>query len=541
MKRLTLLLILTLSFGAIAQNHSKKSIRFIFESIHDHLGNLDVESKRVQLFDRENRLLYEADLYQATELDEQFFYYDDKGRLLRDHRIFHKEHESGDYRMEYDTKGNLIKETNVNDIDEVLEVKEMTYDAKGNMLTQTVSFLHHLENKMIMESNFSFKYDDKGSLIEKSGWENEKQDEKVTYKYDITAADHTTKRYNAKGDITEKWVEKYDAKGNIIQEVHAQYNNGMMKQVTIDLTYDEHNHVLKETMTKSGSTMSKVIDFEYVYDEFGNWIERKETKSMGAKVTPGVHLKRHIEYYEQTDYNHPPMELDESFIFETHEGEDFKVFQETHVRINNNQGNLEWVVRRNGQAIYQIDEFEYHKDGKLDKVIHLTHEHKDHAYTSAKYNAKGLLVEETSHNDNGAEEERITYEYNDKDQLIKKLEHWGTKIVMDETFEYDATGKLIKEIEIEEGEKTTITYEYDAQGNISKETYDPEAKGEEISRVEYTYENGKLVKMQEFEGKKSTTPTDETHFHYDDRGEVIKKADYRDGKVHAEVEYVYFD
>lgn len=541
MKRLVVILCLSLSIGAFAQNHSKKPIRFIFESIHDHLGNLDVNSKKVQLFDREHRLLYEADLYEATELDEQFFYYDKDGKLLRDHRIFHKEHESGDYRMEYDAKGNLIKETNVNDIDEVLEVKNMTYDAKGNMLTQDVSFLHHLENKMIMESEFAFKYDDKGVLMEKSGWENEKRDEKVTYKYEITAADKTTKRYNAKGDITEKWVEKYDSEGKLIQEVHARYNNGQMKQVTIDIKYDEHGHIIQEIMTKSGSSMQKFVDFEYKYDEYGNWTERKQTKKMGAKVTPGAFLKRHIEYYEDTDYNHPPMEMDESFIFETHEGESFKVFQETHVRINNNQGNLEWVVRRNGQALFQVDEFEYHADGKLDKVIHLTHEHKDHAYTEAKYNAKGLLVEETSHSSTGAEEERTTYEYNDKDQLVKSEERWGTKIILEETFEYDDKGRLIKEVEIEEGEKMTITYEYDASGHLIKETYDPDAKGEEMSRIEYTYDGDKLVKILEFEGKKSTTPTDETRLTYDDRGEVIKKSDYRDGKVHAEVEYVYFD
>jgi YD repeat-containing protein len=541
MKRLAILFGLGVSIAAFAQNHTEKPIRFIFESIHDHLGNLDVNSKRVKLFDREHRLLYEADLYEATELDEQFFYYDKEGRLLRDHRIFHKPHESGDYRMEYDAKGNLVKETNMNDLDEVIEIKEMTYDGRGNMLTQEVSFFHHLDNKMIMESSFSFKYDDKGNLIEKTGWEGEKPNEKVTYKYAISPTEMSTKRYNSRGDITEKWVDNYDSEGKLIKEIHARYSNGRMKQVTIDLEYDEHGHILKETMTRSGSSIQKTIDFEYVYDEYGNWIERKETKKMGAKVTPGVHLKRHIEYYEDTDYNHPPMEMDESFIFETHEGEEFKVFQETHVRINNNNGDLEWVVRRNGPDLFQVDEYEYHKDGKLDKVFHLTHEHKDHAYSEMTYNDKGQLEKETSHSHTGSKEEETVYEYNAQGQIIKKTEHWGTKEILVETFEYDKEGRLTQEVEIEEGEKITITYTYDANGKLVKEVMDPDAKGEEVSRVEYVYEGDKLIKILEFEGKKSTTPTDETCLTYDERGEVIKTADYRGGKIHAEVDYVYFD
>ena len=156
MKNFALVLALIFTTNLIAQNHSEKPIRFIFESIHDHLGNLDINSKRVQLFNTDHQLIYEADLYDGKELDEQFFYYTASGDLLRDHRIFHQEHESGDYRMTYDDLGNLIAETNYNDLGQIIESITMTYDSKGNMLSQIFQELHTYENVLIVESSFVF-------------------------------------------------------------------------------------------------------------------------------------------------------------------------------------------------------------------------------------------------------------------------------------------------------------------------------------------------------------------------------------------------
>ena len=48
-------------------------------------------------------------------------------------------------------------------------------------------------------------------------------------------------------------------------------------------------------------------NFEYSYDAFGNWTERKEFKKSGARESQGAHLKRIIEYYEESEYKHPPL------------------------------------------------------------------------------------------------------------------------------------------------------------------------------------------------------------------------------------------
>ncbi|MBD3635962.1 MAG: hypothetical protein HUJ25_01365 [Crocinitomicaceae bacterium] len=544
MKRILLILSLVVATGISAQNHSEKPIRFIFESIHDHLGNLEMNSKRVQLFSPDHRLLYEADLYDGKELDEQFFYYDEEGRLLRDHRIFHQPHESGDFRMKYDDRGNLIEEVNVDDLDRVLERKTMTYDNQGNMITKKVEFLHKEQGQMIPESYFEYTYAD-GKIASKEGWENEKEDETVKYAYEHGDNQETVSKYNSSGKITEQWVQKWDDKGRLIQDVHTTYESGSPISKTIDFMYDEFGHIVTETMHKSNSKLQKQIIFEYTYDEYGNWIERKEQKIMGAKHSQGVHLIRHIEYYEHSEYEHPPMELDESFVWKKEDGEDVKVFQETHVRINNNDGQLEWVVRRNGPTLYQVDEYEY-KDGKLDRINHLSNSEKENAYTLAKYNDKGEQIEITSYSFDGHVDERETFEYDSKGRLIKKEEygidptHGGLQAVFTEEYKYNGENQITEVDLTEYGSEYVVTYEYDASGNVIKVVLNPQEKGEESLTTTYTYKNGKLVESADFEGK-SKESHDKTTYEYDDRGELIRSARYKDGVLYSEVDYVYFE
>ena len=537
MKWISIVLTLVLSGTVLAQNHSSKPIRFIFESIHDHLGNLDVNSKRVKLFSKkDHHLIYEADLYEGKELDEQFFYYKD-GKLQRDHRIFHNPHESGDYRLIYDSNGNLIEERNVDGDGEMVEKKTMTYDKDGNMLTHKVEFLHRTEGKMITEDYFEFKYEN-GKLIEKVGFEGEKEERKVTYKYKQDANSKTVMRYGPDGQITEKWVDEWDDKGRLTKKVHSQYINGVERAKTIDFTYDEHGHILTETMSKSGSSVKMVVSFEYVYDDHGNWIERKETKKKGARETPGPHIKRHIEYYEHDDYDHSPMEVDETYEYETRGGERVKVFVESHTRINNNEGQLEWVVRRNGPTLFQVDEYEY-KDGKLDKVIHLQNEWKENAYSTAKYNDAGKIVELNSYSHEGSVDDQIVYEYNKDGKLTKKHETTLGKTVLLEEYEYGDNGKQSK-LHLEElGAVYDITYEYDAAGNLIKEVSKPAAKDEETVTTKYEYnDKGWLIKKSHFYGK-SKEAHDETVYEYDEWGEMLASMRSKKGVLTTEVRYVY--
>ena len=543
MKWISFILCIVLSSGIIAQNHSKKPIRFIFESIHDHLGNLEMNSKKVQLFSPNHDLLYEADLYDGKELDEQFFYYTADGKLLRDHRIFHQEHESGDFRMTYDDKGNLIQETNYNDIAQVLERITMTYDADGNMITEKKEFLHSYEGVMKIESNFTFTYEN-GKIATKKGYEDEKEDQIITYKYKHEAGSETISRYNSSDVILEKWISKFDEKGRLLSKIHSVYSGGTVITKTIDFTYDEYDHILTEVLSKSNSSVKKQIIFEYKYDEYGNWTERTEKKIMGVRETEGVSLKRVIEYYEHDEYEHPAMELDESFDWIKLGGKDVKSIQETHVRINNNEGQIEWVVRRDGQTLYQVDEYEY-KDGKLDRVNHLNNSKKENAYTVAKYNEKGLTSEIVSYSYDGKVDERTTFKYDDKGILIRKEEqftgksHGPLKTTLVEEYKYDGSGKLIKTDLAEYGSSYEIEYEYDEAGNLVKEIQSPDSKDEEIYTTAYTYEKGKLVSKIVYEGKSDDHYGKDT-YEYDNKGELIRSAHYKDGTLSSEIDYVYF-
>lgn len=521
----------------LSQNHSSKPIRFIFESIHDHLGNLDVNAKRVKLFSKnDHHLIYEADLYECKELDEQFFYYDKDGKILRDHRIFNDPHECGDYRMIYDSNGNLIEERNVDAEGQSLEKKTMTYDKDGNMLSQKVEFWHNIEGKMIPESYFEMIYEN-GKIKEKKGWEGEKEDQKVTYKYKHDTNAETVMRYGPDGAITEKWVQKWDDKGKLIQDIHSQYVNNVERAKTIDFTYDDHGHILTEVMSKSGSSLKMEIIFEYVYDDHGNWTERKETKKKGAKVEPGPHIKRHIEYYEHDDYDHSPMEVDETFEYETRSGERVKVFQESHTRINNNEGQLEWVVRRNGPTLFQVDEYEY-ENGKLSKIVHLQNEWKENAYTVAEYNADGQLMAMTSYSHDGIVDDKIEFTYDKNGTLIKEHETTLGKTAMLEEFTY-TDGKLTQ-LNLEEmGLKYEITYEYDPKGNLIKEISKPAAKDEEVVTTVYEYnDKGWLMKKAHYEGK-SKEAHDETVYEYDEWGELLASLRSKQGVLTTEVRYVY--
>lgn len=540
MKILSLLFAAIFTITAFGQNHSKKPIRFIFESIHDHLGNLEVNSKRVQLFNPEHQMLYEADLYEGKELDEQFFYYNENGQFVRDHRIFHKDHESGDYRLSYDEKGNLIEETNINDLGEILERKTMTYDANGNMLTQKVEFLHHEENKMIPESYFEFQYEG-NQLVSKTGWEGEKEDQKVTYKYAKTAKSEKKERIDADGNITESWEQQFDDKGRLLKDIHTKYKGGKGMSKTIDFTYDEYDHILTETMTKTGSTVQKKIVFEYTYDVYGNWIERKEKKYQGVKETEGVHLKRYIEYYEHDEYDHPPMELDESYMYEG----DRKVFKESHVRINNNDGQTEWVVRRNGKALYVVDEYEYH-EGLLIKINHLNNANKENAVTKASYDDSGNLQMIASYSASGDIDEKSIYTYDKNGVLVRKEEHvydktHGTlKLAVTEEYKYSSGDSRLIKMNLKEFDDTfLVTYSYDAKGNLIEELQIAEGGEGQDVRITYTYENGQVISEEYFEGN-SKTPQEHIVFEYDENNELIRRAEYRGEKLHAEVVYVYF-
>lgn len=535
MKKILSICFLAVSLVSFAQTKDlKQPIRFIFESIHDHLGNKELNSQKVQLYSYQGDLLYEADLYEGVELDEQFFYYEDD-KLVRDRRIFHDTRECGDYRIEYDAKGNNIKESNIDAKGQVLEQKTRTYDEAGNMIKEVVEFYHHEQEKMIIESSFDFTYYKSGKVKSKTGYEGEHVSVTVTYNYEYTEFSKTVKRTSTADNFTETWKTTINEQGWILQEVHSKGNGERTKNQTIDIEYDDYGHILTETISKTGSSVKKIKSFEYKYDDHGNWIERTETITHGAKVTKGNVLKRHIEYYEESEYAHPPMEMDESYNYETRNAKRVKVFQESHVRINNNEGELEWVVRRNGATLFQVDEYDY-EEGKLVQVNHLIKGNNTPVKTTAYHNESGFLVGLNTNGANGGILERLVYTYDKNGALEKMEEHQGSKVVLTEVYAYRKDGKLVSTDITEFQDKSQVTYEYNSEGLLVQMT----EKGEGTYITKYEYEDGLLKRELDFEGK-AKEPTEEVKFTYDKRGELIKSAIYKGKEIHSEVDYTYFE
>ncbi|MBN4071230.1 hypothetical protein JYT72_01845, partial [Crocinitomix catalasitica] len=429
----------------------------------------------------------------------------------------------------------------------VLQRITRTYNADGNKITEKKFFLHHNENKMIQETSFEFTYRENGKIASKKGWEDGKEDKIVTYKYKHEENSETISKYSATNSLLEQWITKTDENGRLLADIHSLHTTGQAAVTkTIEFTYDKYDHILVETLSKSNSTVKMQILFEYSYDQFGNWIERKEKKIKGVKETEGNHLIRTIEYYDVDEYGHPPMEMDESYSWEMRDDKRIKIFEESHVRINNNMGELEWVVRRNGQDLFQVDEYEY-EDGSLIRINHLNHEKEQKAYTLGTFDEKGLTTEIATYSFDGKINERSLFEYDGKDRLIKQEDqfsgpnHGPLKTEIVEEFKYDdGIDKVIKSNLVEYGSKYVVEYEYDDGGNLVKEILTPGSKDEEVITTSYIYENGNLVLEVEVEGK-SKVPSDEAKYEYDDRGAVIRSTHYRDGKLHAEIDYVYFE
>ncbi len=316
-------------------------------------------------------------------------------------------------------------------------------------------------------------------------------------------------------------------------------------KVDVKYTYEKYENIVQEDIG-DGETLKKVITFEYRYDDFGNWLERKEFKGLGASRKKVSQINRRIEYYNQADYEHPPMELDERFVIRKNKetGEDEQVSSETHVLINNESGEPEWEVRRNASTLYIVDEYMY-GNNQLIKITHLNNFDKENAYTVFKYeNKESKITEAVSYSFEHKVDEKVTYHYNEAGQLIREdehfneIEHGHMHVEISESFIYNAAGVLIQGTLLEYGSNYVITYSYDREGRLIKYFSDPNAADEENYTEKYFYKEGVLAYMELFEGEKMY---EKVEYSYDENGELIKESILQDGHLHEVIIYLYFE
>ncbi|WP_280684516.1 MULTISPECIES: RHS repeat-associated core domain-containing protein [unclassified Breznakia] len=420
----------------------------------------------------------------------------------------------------YDSYGRLIqKEVNgviqeknkYNKYNQIIEkedangnVSEFTYDLNGNVVYQN-------EKGYIIEN----KYDVYNNLISKI--ENKKYVELYTY--------------DSKGQLiatsinNKKSIEKtYDANGNEIKVVES----GLTKE----FTYDVLNRPI-EMKVPSGDGSEMIVFQKITYDESGNVIE--EMDALGNKILRTYDAKNNIisetnangitntfEYDALNNLTKAQNANGRYVSYTYNSGNDMIIklvnskyatyeYDEQHnLIVENNEygytskyeydffGNKTSYINPNGVEI----KFEY---DKLNNKI----KENDSIFT---YDKRGNL--KTASNKEG----KITYTYNDFDQITSVVDTEGKKV----TYVYNEDKLLTSEIY----EGINITYTY----NENRQLF--EVKKNDIIIATYAYnsrgENTALVQGNV-----------ETKTEYDNDGSVIRKTSIKDGKTIQDTSYVY--
>lgn len=119
-------------------------------------------------------------------------------------------------------------------------------------------------------------------------------------------------------------------------------------------------------------------------------------------------------------------------------------------------------------------------------------------------------------------------EYNAKGQLVKETILYNNTVAVEEThtYEYDSTGKLIKECLYLDGQLDDFyTYEYDKEGRLSKETeYGAKGKLKNFKTYEYLDKGLTVVKKNI---KADGTYYRYTVKRYDAAGNHLETSEYR--------------
>lgn len=546
MKALFLSCLSLVSAALFAQNHTSQSIRMIVEQEHDHIANFDSYVVRAKLFNPQNEILYEADIFNGREMDETFYYYNELADIYEERRICNSLDESGMVEFEYDDDENLIRETEYDHGGKPTIEILMKYE-KGLMVEKERWMRHEGSIELYLESKYTYEHDEAGRVKKQHGFESGKSDHDNHYQfwYENGGLTHTKERLDDEGTVVERWIDRFSKDNHPLEYKHTAYIDGKEHvRRDVKFTYNEHGDVLAESISKEGKVVQE-IKFEYSYDNHGNYTSKKEFKGLGDAMEEVATITRWIEYYEDREYAHPPMELDETFNVVTNEktGKREHVSAETHVRINNNDGKVIWQVRRNGPNLYQVDYNQYVR-GLLIQSKHVNHFGKENYYTNYSYNSKNQLTEELSYNYEEEMDGQVKYEYSEDGKLLKKevfMPNRGGYLVVEiiEKFEYDEHGHMHKSLLSEYGFDYTVDYIWDKDGNLNSKVVTPKAEGESTYSEHFHYENGKKKARDLYEGKKEK-PVENDVFEHDDKGELIKSISYLEGEIKEVTLYEYF-
>lgn len=146
-------------------------------------------------------------------------------------------------------------------------------------------------------------------------------------------------------------------------------------------------------------------------------------------------------------------------------------------------------------------------------------------------------------NDTSKVNTRIEYKYNGDGQVIEGLHYYKDKLDLIEKWEYDSQGRLTKKSESDLGSLTTfLTYEYQPDGSYVVETRQVFHDFDYVESRQYYDAEGKEVKRFIYVLSDETSEVETTverRYHYDDKDQLIKFEEYRNGVLRSVDLYEY--
>lgn len=495
----------------------------------DRLTAIQSEAGRVLFtYDKLGRVVS----IQDTDTHEEAIYYDGDGKVTS--RV-NKENYQTTY--VYDEAGRLIRETNALGAETTYG-----YDANGNCTTvtdaagQRWSWSYDANGQVTEEINplgqvIYYEYDERGMLKAVT----DANGGKTTFVYDGNgncikevnpAGGEKRYVYDAMNRLIQSQDEEgngqlfsYDANGNLITFTDANGNQWKYTYDALDQMVqveDKNGDGLTFEYTKTGQ-LAAVTDQEgaktsYGYDALGRLVEMSDALDNQMRFTydsQGRVLTREDALGNMTTYEYSPMG--------------------NLIKLIDGEGNeAAWTYDALGRvltqtnALGQTKTYAYDALGRVESIID-----EEGGKTLFTYTVNSQIASVTD-----AAGNKTLYTYDANGNMIQVTDALGNVV----TFAYDAMDNRIKECMTAEGSEHCITlYEYDKTGRMVKE----------INPLnytkEYTYDgNGNLICVLDEEGQESTLTYDlnnrpltlqygggkQAAFRYNKRGELVELKDW---------------
>ena len=417
---------------------------------------------------------------------------------------------------EFDYNGNILKSFDANN-----NRMEYAYDTQNRLYKKTAFLMENgVESKRISTTT----YDINGNVISEKGYINDKLVSEVTHEYD--ALGRLVKSKDADDQLIEKRV--YD---DAHRQTHGYDALGYYTEFEYDansrVTYSYSKYDTDKTDASKANNEANRSKTVKVYDDLGNLVTT--TDGLGNETTYVYDSRNRLEKVIDALGNETTYTYDETDkILTQKDGRNLVTTMAYNVR-----GDLKKRIDPENRE----ESFTYYPDGKLKS--HLDREKNTITYA---YHVLGKVLTETVTLENGKEDSKITYEYDNVGNLKTMNDKSGqTTYTYDELnrvltkkapgfeqvmYEYDLltdlsnaplasgqtatkeqlgstppvlrvfdkVGRLLKVVE----NGQTTTYEYDIRGNKSKVTYQSGA------HEDFTYTpNSKVETLKNYDASNS--------------------------------------